>query len=686
MHRVIYLTSTTSLAGAALNLALALASPALAADCPGTALTPEGLADPTLQQFEKSDYQTAQGCTLAVTANPDIAALNARIGGNPDLPPLADRLPSEPLVVVPYTAIGQYGGVLRMTSNAGESGDSDVLSVRNVNMVRIADDLKTIVPNVAKSWSWNDDFTELTFTLREGHKWSDGQPFTSEDVAFWFEDIILNEEMFPNTQSRWVFNGEKPHVEVIDDLTVKFVFPVAVPNIINRFAVTWIQPFLPKHFFKDMHIKYNPQANDLAKEKGFENWTQLVNLYYGGSDWKDAPSPLLKGADTKVMPTLEPYILVEETTEGRHFVANPYFHMVDTAGHQLPYISELDESYVPNAEARVLKIINGEIDYKTQSLALVDYPLLKENEAKSAYAVQLAPTIGEGVFYAFNTTAPDENLREVFADPRFRKAMSVAINREEIRDLIYLGLGEPAQATPAAIGTVDFLTDAHIHAYTQYDPDLARSLLDEMGLKDTNGDGVREMKNGQPLTIQMLFANAGGPVKNHELVQGYWADVGVQLTTREISTDEYRTKGGANELLVTTWQDAQRAGVNVSQVVGMMVPQFGNPYQPGTGFLWAAWHQSGGSEGVEPPEDVKRLWPLSEKFTLTPLGSDESNAIGKEIADIYAENIFKIGLIDGAGVPVIASKKLGNVPTFTASSDDYYFAWPFRAHQWFFQQ
>ncbi len=134
------------------------------------------------QQYELSEFQSLANCTLEFAGNPDAAALNGRIRGNPDLPSLAERLPEEPLVVAPYNEIGKYGGTFDVLSNATEAGTSDFLSVRHVNLVRYSDDLQTVVPNIAKDWKWNDDFTQLTFFLRKGHKWSDGAPFTSEDV------------------------------------------------------------------------------------------------------------------------------------------------------------------------------------------------------------------------------------------------------------------------------------------------------------------------------------------------------------------------------------------------------------------------------------------------------------------------------------------------------------------------
>lgn len=141
------------------------------------------------QQYELAEFQSLGDCTVEFAANPAIGDLNARIRGNGDLPALADRLPSEPLVVAPYDSVGVYGGTLDALSNATEAGTSDFMSTRHVNLVRYADDLTTIVPNIAKSWEWNDDFTQLTFHLREGHKWSDArrslQKTSSSGMTIW---------------------------------------------------------------------------------------------------------------------------------------------------------------------------------------------------------------------------------------------------------------------------------------------------------------------------------------------------------------------------------------------------------------------------------------------------------------------------------------------------------------------
>lgn len=668
-----------------LILSLAASPAAAGSACPAVTVDkPLGLAGTSPQQFELAEFEELTGCELSFSDNPAIGELNARIQGNPDkLPPVAERLPEEPLVVAPYQEIGQYGGTLRGLSHATEAGTSDILSCRHVNLMRYADDLKTIVPNVAKSWSWNEDFTVLTVQLRKGHKWSDGQPFTAEDIVFWYEDLILNTDIYPKTPARWLFEGQPMEMTAVDPTTVKMIFPVPAPNIINRFAVDYGQPFQPKHFLKQFHIKYNSQADELARAKGKENWAELLNEYYGGSDWKDVPSPLIDGFDTQVVPTLESHILVEETSRGRLCVANPFFHMVDTKGQQLPYINAIDERYVPNKEVRNLKISNGEVDYKQQSVFIEDYPLYKQNEQNGNFKVDLAPGLGQNVFYSFNTTHKDPFMRELFNDVRFLKAMSLALDREEINEIAYLGQGEPEQALPCDPRTVDFVSEADMRTAIDYDPETARELLDELGLVDTSGDGLRDRPNGESLVIRLQFSNQGGPVRQHELASDYWRDIGVRVDLKEVSSDEYRANASNNLLDVTTWYNDEASAPAISQTTWKFVPPFGSYFNPGTGWEWADWMKSEGQEGQEPPQEVKKLYTLADQFVQTPLGSAESNRIGREIVDIHLSHLWKIGTVGGIRSPIVHHNRVANFQKMTAKTYDYYWAYPYRPQQWF---
>ncbi len=672
--------------------AIVAAAPAFA-NCPqATVADPMGLEPAFPQQLELAELQDAASCELSFSENPAIAELNARILGNADLPPVAERLPAEPLVVMPYQSIGQYGGAVTGLSKGTESGTSDLLSVRHVNFVRYSDNLQTVVPNVAKAWSWNDDYTQLTITLRKGHKWSDGAPFTAEDVVFWMNDIIYNADVYEKTPDRWLFAGEQIVTEALDEVTVRFTFPVPTPGILNRFAVDYGQPFQPKHFLGQFMPKYNENADALAQEHGFANGAEAVDFYYGGSDWKDVPSPLLKDADKAaalgraVVPTLESHIVVDETSEGRKLVANPYFHQVDTAGNQLPYINEIIETYVGDKEVQNLKIMNGEVVWKQQAVFLEDFPLLKENEAKGGYTIQFAPTLGENVFFSFNRTHNDEVLREIFNDVRFNRAMSLAMNRDEINEIVYLGQGTPMQGVPAEPKTVSFISDDILNKDIAYDPEAAKALLAEMGLTDADGDGTLERPDGKPLVVRLVYSSQGVPVKMMELVRDYWSAVGVRIDVKEVTSDEYRAAGNNNDLDVTTWKYDGNAGPTISQDTTVFVPPFGDFFNPGTGAQWAAWKKTDGAEGIEPPADIQKLWDLSERFIQVEFGSEESNAIGAEIVQIHTDNMLKIGTVGDIVAPFLWRNDLQNVQPITSKTYDFYWAYPYRPQQWWLQQ
>jgi len=268
------------------------------ASCPAvTVADPMGVAPGAYpQQYELSEFEAAAGCTMEFSGNPEAAELNGEIKGNPELPGLADRIPSEPLVVVPYDSIGQYGGTLNALSNATEAGTSDFLSVRHVNLVRYSDDLSTIVPNVAKSWEWNDDFTQLTFYLRKGHKWSDGAPFTSADVKFWYDDLNFDPNVIAKPKDYLTVAGERMTVDTPDDYTVVFNLPAPKPGLLAHFATHFAQGFQPKHFLGKYHPAHNPDADAEAKKLGFETGYEVINFYHGQSDWTDTPTPMLRDA------------------------------------------------------------------------------------------------------------------------------------------------------------------------------------------------------------------------------------------------------------------------------------------------------------------------------------------------------------------------------------------------------
>lgn len=672
------------------GVALVALSGTAFAGCPAvTVADPQGVgAGAYPQQYELSEFQSLAGCTMTFSENPDIAALNGRIRGNPALPAVADRLPDEPLVVAPYDSIGHYGGTFDALSNASEAGTSDFLSIRHVNLVRYSDDLQTIVPNVAKDWKWNSDFTQLTFHLRKGHKWSDGEPFTSADVKFWYDNLTLDPNVFSKPKDYALVAGEPMTVDTPDAQTVIFNLPAPKPGLLATFATIYAQPFQPMHFFGQYHPAINPDADKLAQSLGFENGYAVIKAYYGSSDWTDTGSPMLNSPDKvaklpkDVMPSLESHIDVKETTEGRHFVANPYFFQVDTAGNQLPYINEMDEIYANENEVRILKLVNAEVDYKAQSLGLPSAPLLLENQDKGNFTVDLKPTIAMPAF-SFNVTSEDPEKRKVFGDLKFRTAMSIAINRDEMNQVAFFGQGVPKQYIGFS-PTPDFVDKKWLSYAANYDPAGAKALLDEIGMKDTDGDGFRELPNGDKLVLNMQFSEQGIPGPVVELTGQYWSDVGIQTTVKEVTPDEYRSAQSSNQLDVGMWEKGQPIAI-VQGTAELWKPPFENYFAHRTGVLWGEYIDSNGASGVKPPQWVYDLSDTVDAFQSAASGSDEAKALGEKMVEAMTGNLMFIGTVQ-APSPIYHRNELKNYHTFKTASYEYYRTYPYRPSQWWFDE
>lgn len=583
--------------------------------------------------------------------------------------------------------IGQYGGTLDGMSNATEAGTSDLLSVRHVNLVRFADDLTTIVPNVATGWEWNDDFTELTFRTRPGHRWSDGEPFTAHDVAFWYNNMVMDPGVIESPRTVWMAGDQPFEVEALDDTTVVFRMSSPRPGLLATFAVDFAQPFQPRHFLGQFHPEIDENADANAQALGFDNGYAAIAHYYGSSDWKDVPSPILRDPTTveslpaAVVPTLEAFITVDDTTEGRHYVANPYFFMVDTAGNQLPYISEMNERYVPNNEVRILRMVNGEIDYKAQSLNLPDVPTLLDGQDNGGYQVEIRPQISTDIV-TFNVTIADEARREVFANRDFRIAMSHAIDRAAINSTAFFDLAVPTQYvhfSPAP----DFVTEEQRNFATAYDPELAASMLDELGLTDSDGDGVREL-NGEPFTLNIQFTTQGVSTTVAELIAQSFTDAGFPTDIREVTTDEYRAAQSANELDIHIGSKSQPIPIVLGSAEHL-VPPFGDFFSARNAMLWGRYLETNGAEGIEPPEWTDELRSLVLEWQRNLPGTAELNELGTQIVDKIQEGFMFIGLMTSPA-PVYRANALQNFMFPQTSSYEYYRMFPYRPQQWWLEQ
>jgi len=656
-------------AGTVFILSLVISSLATAAQWP-TVADPKGIKTEFPQQLELEDYEKQIDKKLAFKENPMFAE-KVKKG---ELPAVEKRLPAEPLVMMPYDEIGRYGGKLRGICIAYESGTSEVMAWRHANIVRFSDDVRTIVPNVAKSWKWNDDYTEITFALRKDHRWSDGAPFTADDVVFYMNDIILNEEIHKATPSPWGSVGAS--VEKIDAVTFKFKFTKPYTGLLYYLggAGSYFDPWAPKHFLKQYHIKYNPKADEEAKKNGFDGWVQQFGAYW--NKWKDA---IVSGPYGMKVPTLESHIMKEElNTQRRIFIANPYYFKIDTAGNQLPYIDLHHERFLEK-QLWPLEIMNGNVDQKSQNMPLDIFPTLKENEVKGNYALQLPPGMA-GPTFIFNLTAQDPVLRKIYGDVRFRYAMSLAVNRDEVNEALFLGLCTPEQALPA---NVPFVTEADKKFMVAYDPQGANKLLDEMGLK-RGPDGIRLRPDGKQLTVlwEYTLQYVWSP-EFPALIADYWRAVGVNVLLKEVNTQLTRDKQKSNTLDITSeWMVPYEP--NLLSTPKLFVPPYASAW-PIMGLPWMDWKTSGGKSGEEPPDWVKRLWEIADEWVTLVPGSARYMELGRELIKINLDNLVVIGTLGNVPLITVVSNRLRNIPKWTVNSYYYGYAYPYRADQWFFK-
>ncbi len=565
------------------------------------------------------------------------------------LPPVEERLPDEPAVVEPVEEIGQYGGTWR---RAALSPVDTMIHIRlgYEPLVRWARDGKTIIPNLCTSWEIEEDGKVYTFHLRKGIKWSDGEPFTADDIMFWYEDILLNEDLTPSFPT-WLAPGGIPvKVEKVDDYTVKFIFASSYSLFLEYLAGpdtgTYVQN--PKHYLKQFHPKYTPEEElaALTKEAGFEFWYQLFgdkNVPYTNPD----------------LPTLRPWVLRSEPT-AVWVVAerNPYYWKVDPQGNQLPYIDKIAWDMVQNTQMITMKAVQGELDMQGRNLSFSDYTLLMENRDKGDYRVLPwdEGKAGSAVFFNQNYKE-DEYTASLLRDVQFRKALSLAINRDEINQLIFLGQAPP---TYDMFPFDSLRNDPEIRSLYEYNVDEANRLLDELGLTEKDRDGFRLRPDGNPiqLTISVDIGYAIHP-DVMELVANYWSKVGIKTALEIISGELWYTRMQSNiHQVADETVEFNKNCFALTYAVSTIVPYGANTcWCP----LWALWYQSGGKGGEEPIGDALKLIFIFDQIKVT-IDPQERDKLTEEMLRIWAKNLWVVPTAGGYNMPVVVKNNFRNVP------------------------
>lgn len=579
------------------------------------------------------------GLCLAGMAYQEAPELRVRVAAG-ELPPVGERLPKEPLVVEPVEEIGKYGGAWRFFIPAPKR-TSYISAFAYEKLVRWDEEAKNIVPNVAKSWDVSEEGKVYTFSLREGMKWSDGQPFTADDFLFWYEDVVLNKELTPVLPEYLMIGGEPVQMKKLDDYTVEFRFAASAGLFLNALAYEQ-DVFRPKHYLQQFHPGYTSkdELEKMAKEEGFENWYQLFlekDQFY----WNHGLG----------YPVIEPWVLKSAYPSMQPvFERNPYYWKVDPAGNQLPYIDKVVNTVVEDPEVTNLKTMVGEADLQPLGLQFADYILFMESREKGDYRVLLWGTdIGSDITLFPNQNHQDPVLRKLIRDVRFRQALSLAINRDEINEVGYLGMGVSRQAT--VMSTSPYFKEEYAEAYAQYDSEEANSLLDEMGLTERDEEGFRLRPDGKTLSLviitageQMIEADVLG------LVEEYWEAIGIKTAYRPMERELFRSRLNAAEFDVGTWmlqfmQDSARLQV------------YEYYYAP----LWNQWYLTQGVKGEEPSAEARKLELLYDETKITA-DPEKRKELYQKMWDLHAENVWMIGLVGEVPQIIVAKNNLRNVP------------------------
>ena len=584
--------------------------------------------------------------------SPMLAALVA----SGELPPVDERLPEVPLVKVP-PEIGRYGGTAITFAHA--SWAVEIGGWWHGSFTLEVDENWQVGPGVAKGYELSDDQQTFTLFLREGMKWSDGHPVTAEDFLFRYEE-----------RPRRGYRSEPIESMVaVDDYTVQInlskPFPRIVINMANENGADWNR-WLPKHFLKHWHADYNDEAADIAKNEGFETWEQALSFHVAANNVKDPNRP-----------TTRMFVVREIGTDTRLYERNPFWYAVDPEGNQLPYIDRVQSTQV-DKETYKLKVLNGEATIANWT-GFENFTLFKQNEAKGGYTIELIDgQRGSQHTYHVNQTHSEPVLGEVMRDIRFRRALSLAIDRDEMNETLWSGMGVPRAGT--LVSSVSYYKSewGEDHPYARYDPAEANRLLDEMGLTNRDRDGFRTLSNGDTINLTAVQVGKELSSEGHELVKDYWEDIGIKFTLREVEGSFYWDFTSTDDYVLATRPLTNATELSADR--GIVEGSFATPL---TGPTWApAWkarlraeididegrtkladYEGGVLPGEEPPPVVRELWNAILDANDSIFGSEQYTVANQKVQDIFAEQLWVIGTVGMVPAPFIASNNIGNRQT-----------------------
>jgi len=575
------------------------------------------------------------------------------------LPPVDKRVPEAPSIVKSFAGAdgpGRLGGQVNML--VANARDTRLMTLYANARLIVYDDRFKLQPDILQSYEVKDS-REFTFHLRPGHKWSDGEPFTTEDFRYFWEDIANNKELSPGGPNvELMVDGKPPKVEIIDPVTIKFTWDKPNPYFVEsqaRAAPLFL--FRPAHYLKKFHRTYTPVEEIAKQARGGQagNWVQIhrrVDVMYNN--------------DNTELPTLNAWKLMTPAPAQRFvFERNAYYYRVDEKGQQLPY---LDRIIFTAAATNLIpaKAGLGEADLQPRYLNMRDYTFLRKSSKSSQVDVRLWES-GSGSQLALypNLNAKDEVWRKLNRDARFRRALSLAIDRDELNEVVYIGLAKPSNNTIMQRSVL--FKPEYATKWAIYDPKLAGRLLDEVGLTKRNELGIRLLPDGRPATI--IIEHASEETEDADalsLIADHWKKVGIKLLFKPQTRENFRLRTFSGEAIWTAY-----AGITTAVPTVDTSPKEFAPTMQG-GLQWSRWGMFIESKGKQGEKcDMKEACVLLDYLRDWEGSIDEATRrkAWEKILETTTDEVFTIGTVNGILQPIVVGPKVRNVPK------EGYYAW-----------
>jgi peptide/nickel transport system substrate-binding protein len=587
------------------------------------------------------------------------------------LPPVEKRLPDpEDLYVMkPLHEIGQYGGTWRRAFTGPADHENGNRINSNDKILHFEYTGSKIMPALAKDWKISDDGKTITIYLRKGLKWSDGEPLTADDFMFWFNDIYSDPKIVPTPFPEMQINGKAGVMKKVDDFTIAFEFPEPYSYFVYQLAGStgigagfatrgafqnWGGGYCPAHYLKQFLPKYSSEAevDKMAKDAGFDNWVSMLKFKYS---W----------ALNTECPVATPWRTVSPiNTPTWSMERNPYFWAVDSEGNQLPYIDKITFTLAENTEVANLRAIAGEYDIQERHMHLAKLPVFLENAEKGNYSVHLDPAFNgsDVAIHMGNAFTGDAELAKWIRNKDFRHALSMGIDRDQLNEAFWLGVGTPGSTAPSP-DTIYSPGAEWKKTWCTLDVAQANDMLDKMGLDKKDSEGYRlRTDNGERLRFEMV--TVGGQFVPYtqvgEMIKQQWKTIGIDVDIKELERNLAFGKDANDENQMLTWANDGSEMLYLFARHAMPV----DPAECHMGMAFAKWYASNGTQGTKPddPEMLRAMDLYRAAFGLDEAGQIKN---AQEIWKIIVEQQWSIGTVGQSpafmGVRIVKNN-MGNVP------------------------